>query len=83
MVNVNLVKETVKFAKQNEKDYHIKFKYNKSEQMAILVDFTIQVPSMADKHKGETPQQVTKKNILQNSLYTVFGQYDPANEHEV
>lgn len=51
MVNVNLVKETVKFAKQNEKDYHIKFKYNKSEQMAILVDFTIQVPSVADKHK--------------------------------
>lgn len=74
MVNVNLVKETVKFAKQNEKDYHIKFKYNKSEQMAILVDFTIQVQSMADKHKGETPQQITKKSILQNSLYTVFGQ---------
>lgn len=51
MVNVELVKETVKFAKQNEKDYHIKFKSNKSEEMAILVDFTIQVPSMADKHK--------------------------------
>lgn len=51
MVNVELVKETVKFAKQNEKDYHIKFKYNKSEQMAILVDFTIQVPNVGDKHK--------------------------------
>lgn len=73
MVNVELVKETVKFAKQNEKDYHIKFKYI-SEQMAILVDFTIQVPSIADKHKGVTPQQITKKSILQNSLYTVFGQ---------
>lgn len=83
MVHVELVKETVKFAKQNEKDYHVKFKYNKSEEMAILVDFTIQVPSIADKHKGVTPQQITKKSILQNSLYTVFGQYDPANEHEV
>lgn len=51
MVNVELVKETVKFAKQNEKDYHVKLKYNKSEEMAILVDFTIQVPSVADKHK--------------------------------
>lgn len=83
MLHVELVKETVKFAKQNEKDNHIKFKYNKSEEMAILVDFTIQVPIMADKHKGVTPQQITKKSILQKSLYTVFGQYNPANEHEV
>lgn len=64
MVHVEIVKETVKFAKWNEKDYHVKLKYNKSEEMAILVDFTIQVQSMADKHKGETPQQITKKSIL-------------------
>lgn len=83
MVHVELVKETVKFAKQNEKDYHVKLNYNKSEEMAILEDFTIQVPSMADKHKGVTPQHITKKSILQNSLSTVFGQYDPANGHEV
>lgn len=31
MVNVNFVKEIVKFVKQNEKDYYIKFKYNKLE----------------------------------------------------
>lgn len=31
MVNVEFVKEIVKFVKQNEKDYYIKFKYNKLE----------------------------------------------------
>lgn len=41
MVNVEFVKEIVKFVKQNEKDYYIKFKYNKLEEMVILEDFII------------------------------------------
>lgn len=41
MVYVEFVKEIVKFVKQNEKDYYVKLKYNKLEEMVILVDFII------------------------------------------
>lgn len=41
MLYVEFVKEIVKFVKQNEKDNYIKFKYNKLEEMVILVDFII------------------------------------------